>query len=38
MSDLLLLSHAQIRRIERFFPRSPGRPRVDDRRVPPEVF
>jgi putative transposase len=33
MSDLVLLSHAQMRRIEPFFPRSRGLPRVDDRRV-----
>ena len=33
MSDLFLLSLAQMRRIEPFFPRSHGVPRVDDRRV-----
>ena len=33
MSDLFLLSPAQMRRIEPFFPRSHGVPRVDDRRV-----
>lgn len=33
MSDLFLLSRAQMRRIEPFFPRSRGLPRVDDRRV-----
>ena len=33
MSDLLLLTRAQMRRIEPFFPRSRGLPRVDDRRV-----
>jgi putative transposase len=33
MSDFTLLSRAQMRRIEPFFPRSPGLPRVDDRRV-----
>ena len=33
MSDLFLLSRAQMRRIETFFPRSRGLPRVDDRRV-----
>ena len=33
MSDLFLLSPAQMRRIEPFFPRSHGIPRVDDRRV-----
>jgi len=33
MSDLFLLSPAQMRRIEPFFPLSHGVPRVDDRRV-----
>ena len=33
MSELLLLSEAQMRRIEPFFPLSHGVPRVDDRRV-----
>jgi putative transposase len=33
MSELFLLSRAQMRRIEPFFPRSHGIPRVDDRRV-----
>ena len=33
MSELVLLSRAQMRRIEPFFPRSRGLPRVDDRRV-----
>lgn len=33
MSDLFLLSAAQIRRIAPFFPLSHGVPRVDDRRV-----
>ena len=33
MSDLLLLSEAQMRRIEPYFPLSHGIPRVDDRRV-----
>ncbi len=33
MSDLFLLSLAQMRRIEPFFPRSHGIPRVDDQRV-----
>lgn len=33
MDDLLLLSEAQMRRIEPFFPLSHGVPRVDDRRV-----
>ncbi|CAA7625251.1 transposase [Candidatus Terasakiella magnetica] len=33
MSDLILLSEAQMRRIEPYFPLSHGVPRVDDRRV-----
>lgn len=33
MTDLFLLSRAQISKIEPFFPRSHGVPRVDDRRV-----
>lgn len=33
MSDLFWLSDAQMARLERFFPRSHGRPRVNDRRV-----
>ena len=33
IGDLLLLSPTQMRRIEPFFPRSHGVPRVDDRRV-----
>jgi transposase len=33
MSDLFLLSEAQIARISPYFPRSHGVPRVDDRRV-----
>jgi putative transposase len=33
MSDLLVVSPAQMRRIEPFFSRSHGIPRVDDRRV-----
>ena len=33
MSDLLWLSHAQMRRIKPFFPLSHGVPRVDDRRI-----
>ena len=33
MSDLYWLSGAQMRRIEGYFPRSHGVPRVDDRRV-----
>ena len=33
MSELLMLSRAQIRRIEPYFPLSHGVPRVDDRRI-----
>lgn len=33
MAEPFLLSEAQMRRIEPFFPLSHGRPRVDDRRV-----
>ncbi len=33
MSDLIWLSQAQMRRIEPYFPRSHGVPRVDDRRM-----
>jgi putative transposase len=33
MTDMFLLSEAQMRRIEPFFPLSHGVPRVDDRRV-----
>ena len=33
MDDLLLLSEAQMRRMEPYFPLSHGVPRVDDRRV-----
>ena len=33
MDDLFLLSEAQMRRIEPYFPLSHGVPRVDDRRV-----
>ncbi len=33
MGDLILLSQAQMRRIEPYFPLSHGVPRVDDRRV-----
>jgi len=33
MSDLPMLSAAQMRRIEPYFPLSHGVPRVDDRRV-----
>lgn len=33
MSDLFLLSHAQMHRIEPYFPLSHGVPRVDDRKI-----
>ncbi len=33
MSDLFRLGDAQMARLEPFFPRSPGKPRVDGRRV-----
>ena len=33
MSDIFLLSPGQISKIEPFFPKSHGVPRVDDRRV-----
>jgi putative transposase len=33
MTDLFLLSEGQMRRIERYFPRSHGIARVDDRRI-----
>ena len=33
MSDLFWLSDAQMARLEPFFPKSHGKPRVDDRRV-----
>jgi transposase len=33
MSDLFWLSAAQMARLEPFFPKSLGKPRVDDRRV-----
>ena len=33
MSDLFWLSEAQMARLEPFFPKSHGKPRVDDRRV-----
>lgn len=33
MSDLPWLTNAQMGRFEPFFPRSHGKPRVDDRRV-----
>jgi transposase len=33
MSDLYWLSDEQMARLRRYFPKSHGRPRVDDRRV-----
>ena len=33
MSDLFWLTDEQMARLQPFFPRSHGRPRVDDRRV-----
>ncbi len=33
MSDLFWLSDAQMARLESFFPKFHGKPRVDDRRV-----
>ena len=33
MSNLFWLTEAQMARLERFFPKSHGKPRVDDRRV-----
>ena len=33
MKELFYLSHEQIARIKRYFPRSHGGPRVDDRRI-----
>ena len=33
MSDLFWLSEAQVERLRPFFPKSRGKPRVDDRRV-----
>ena len=33
MSDLSWLSEVQVDRLRRFFPKSRGKPRVDDRRV-----
>ena len=33
MSDFFWLSDAQMARLEPFFPKSHGKPRVDDRRV-----
>ena len=33
MADVLWLSDAQMARLEPYFPKSHGKPRVDDRRV-----
>jgi transposase len=33
MSDLFWLSEAQVERLRSYFPKSRGKPRVDDRRV-----
>ena len=33
MSDLFWVSNAQMARLERYFPKSHGKPRVDDRKV-----
>lgn len=33
MSDLFWLSEAQVERLRPYFPKSRGKPRVDDRRV-----
>ena len=33
MSDLYLLTHEQMTRLQPYFPKSHGKPRVDDRRV-----
>jgi transposase len=33
MSDLFWLTEAQIARLEPYFPKSHGKPRVDDRRI-----
>ena len=33
MSNLYWLTHDQVERLRLFFPKSPGRPRVDDRQV-----
>lgn len=33
MSDLFWLSEAQMKRLQRYFSKSHGKPRVDDRRV-----
>lgn len=33
ISDLYWLSDAQMARLEPYFPKSPGKPRVDDKRV-----
>ena len=38
MSELFLLSERQMARISPHFPRSHGRPRVDDRRVISEII
>ena len=38
MSDLFWLSDAQMARLEPFFPKSHGKPRVDDRRVLNGIF
>lgn len=38
MSDLYWLSDAQMARLTPFFPKSHGKPRVDDRRVPSGII
>ena len=38
MKELFYLSHEQIARIKRYFPRSHGIPRVDDRRSSPPAW
>ena len=38
MSDLFWLTEAQMARLEPFFPKSHGNPRVDDRRVLSEII
>lgn len=38
MSDLYLLTDAQLARLEPFFPKPHGKPRVDDRRVLSCIF
>jgi len=38
MSSLFWLTGAQMARLEPFFPKSPGKPRVDDRRVPSGII